>query len=201
MRDVALDWLVDINFDGVPGVPGVPAQFSATFHGTPRLKGGVPGVPAEAVEHLGTPLEHLPRSANILKIDKEHLGTPGTPKNNDVRDISAEFLAGIEYLKTGPRPPIDPRDDWAAIITQAEYLAVSGWAGRAIALGWSPLEVFGVSPRIGAYPEKYGLTIWLGKRRVACLDARSVVATINGERHMFTRFDATGNVLLWELGR
>ena len=145
MPNPALDWLADIQFDGVPGVPGVPSQFSAVDGGTPAVMVGVPGVPEAASEHLGTPAEHLISPNKSLNLKEEHLGTPGTP-NLSMEGLPRTIVDGLARLLIMRPPLITKPDVWPEIVADALKISEAGWATKALEAGWEALHLFGWEP-------------------------------------------------------
>jgi hypothetical protein len=93
---------------------------------------------------------------------------------------------------------------WLDAKADAARLAAGGWAANALALGWHPLELFGVGAKGSGDFE--GLAVWLTRRRPILLDERRAVALGSGRHFVFSRrtFDlsaAGGVVFLWEFGR
>ena len=162
MPNPALDWLADIQFDGVPGVPGVPSQFSAGLSGTPADATGVLGVPVAPPEHLGTPAEHLPVPTNILNLQREHLGTPGTPKfveGGGVTGLPPEITTGLDRLRSMRCPRITKPAVWPEIVADAVAIAQGGWAAQAIDMGWDALHLFGWEPSADPDTWDYSLAV------------------------------------------
>jgi hypothetical protein len=71
-----------------------------------------------------------------------------------------------------------------------------------LALGWSPLELWGCSPVRGGNPDHDGLAVWIDGRRAVLLNADCcMVETAPGSHSFFNRRQAGGAVFLWDIGR
>lgn len=119
-------------------------------------------------------------------------------------DSLAASLRALEYMPA-PRK-LENSEHWRAIVRDALVIAREGWAAKAIALGWSAGDLFGIGPR-GDW-DFAGLAVWLRGRTLVMLDRdRAIVAV--GERHAaFTRggmghgtHPTVTPVMLWEFGR
>ncbi|MBB4153257.1 hypothetical protein GGQ80_001145 [Sphingomonas jinjuensis] len=102
------------------------------------------------------------------------------------------------------RPPrIEKPSAWGVVIGDADYLAQSGWAAKALALGWPPHDLFGVGPESSDQFES--LAVWLSGRKVAAMGEWKARTTCGA---MFYR-DEYGRpktpkfppVFLWDWGR
>ena len=109
---------------------------------------------------------------------------------------------GLQRLRSMPAPRGVSPAVWAEVVADALSLARDGWAAKAIALGWSPLDLFGVVPDSLGDPADDGLAVWLGGRRlIALCGTYAVVKDDGGGRSYFNRRQAEGAVLLWRLGK
>ncbi|WP_298020750.1 hypothetical protein [uncultured Parasphingopyxis sp.] len=89
---------------------------------------------------------------------------------------------------------------WRQVVADALWLAGSGYAAQALALGWKPLHLFGAvdDPMSDARP---GLAVWLnGSRKLVLLDD-AALAPQGDIRRVFNVRPPAGAVLLWELGQ
>ena len=85
---------------------------------------------------------------------------------------------------------------WTDIVADARRLESDGWGATALALGWSALDLWGVSDR------REGLAVWLAGRPIVLLDAdTAVVIGERDRRHQYTRCrqGMPGAKLLWEI--
>lgn len=111
-----------------------------------------------------------------------------------------DLVAGVRRLKVMRPPRLLKPDAWPIAVADADLLLASGWAAKAIALGWTPLDLFGVVPDPHGDPAGDGLAVWLGGRRlIALCGTYAVVDDVGGGRSYFNRKQAGGAVLLWEL--
>lgn len=134
------------------------------------------------------------------------LDTPA-PQPRRYSDLPADIAAGLERLHRTPTARF--RGDtaaWARVVDDAHALALDGWAGKALALGWNAHDVFGIGKRDSL--DFAGLAVWLNGRAIVVLDAdRAMVRTVGGmacfERGGWGhgRDASEPPVLLWQFGR
>jgi hypothetical protein len=142
----------------------------------------------ECFEHFEQPLE--PRVPHYA---------PTTDGNGGSREW-AEGLARLDPAKT---PRDLPEQRWLTFIADCHRFIEGGWATRAVALGWRPLDLFGCD-RLRPYArvDRAGL-LWLlhGRKLVALARSTAVIETSTGARQTYNRSSAevTGVVLAWEL--
>jgi hypothetical protein len=122
----------------------------------------------------------------------------GTDKGDAPRKW-AEALARLDPAQ----PPADvPDGQWRRFIDDCEVFLDSGWAGRAAALGWVPLELFGCDrAKPFARVSRQGL-LWLlnGRPLLALTGDIAAIASSTGGRLIYYRRPAEpGQVLVWEL--
>ncbi|MCA1653676.1 MAG: hypothetical protein ABR588_05955 [Sphingomicrobium sp.] len=99
-------------------------------------------------------------------------------------------------------PRLRRPEAWPAVVSDALGLARYGWAAKALALGWSPFELFGAVPDATSDPAADGLAVWLAGRKLLAITADYAAADDgDGGRSYFNRREAHGAVLLWDLGR
>ena len=109
---------------------------------------------------------------------------------------------GLVALRTMPAPRLLHPDRWPLVVSDALSLAHDGWAAKALALGWSPLDLFGAVPDPAFDLAGDGLAVWLGGRRLIALCGTYAVVNIEGGgQSYFNRRQAEGAVLLWDLGK
>jgi hypothetical protein len=91
---------------------------------------------------------------------------------------------------------------WLQFIDDCGRFLDGGWAGRAAALGWTPLDLFGCDRnKPFARLDRQGL-LWLlnGCKLIALSEATAVIETPTGARLTFYRHRvASGAVLAWSL--
>lgn len=126
------------------------------------------------------------------------------------RAAIVEFAGGIPrewaegFARLDPdRPPGDvPPQRWQRFVDDIGRFLDSGFAEKAAALGWGPLDLFGCDrERPFARIDKAGL-LWLlnGDRPVALTADAVVIETRSGARQTYRRTPTEpGRVLAWEL--
>lgn len=153
-------------------------------------------------------LERLDARAAISAGAKPVKGAKGgfDPFEGDPRSLIPELPApcadGLRRLRSMPGPRLMGPDFWPLIVADAIGLAGEGWATKAIALGWTELDVFGAVPNPAGDPAGDGLAVWLEGRRLKVLcGTYAVVEDVGGGKSYFNRRESEGRVLFWELGR
>lgn len=117
---------------------------------------------------------------------------------NSETELPAELGQGLAKLRSGWSPNVIEYDIWREIVADALALRDAGWAAAALALGWSPLDLFGHSDR------RDGLAIWLRRRPILLIDAAfAMVDNGDGVRGGYYRCrdGMPGATLLWEIGQ
>ena len=110
--------------------------------------------------------------------------------------------AGLALLSKTPAPKAIGSELWSEIVKDALALASDGWAAQALALGWSPLDLFGAVTDPDGDPAGDGLAVKLEGRRVLALCATfATVADAGGGRTYLYRGHNDGARLLWALDR
>jgi hypothetical protein len=114
--------------------------------------------------------------------------------------VWAEALARLDPV----RPPCDiPPMRWLRFIYDCGRFIDDGWAARAEALGWGPLDLFGCNrDKPSARISQAGL-LWLleGRKLVALTADTAAIATQSGGKLTYYRRQLeTGGVLAWQLG-
>lgn len=132
---------------------------------------------------------------------------PAPPQPRRYSDLPPEIAEGLERLRRVPTGRF--RGDaavWARVVDDAHALALDGWAGKALALGWNAYDVFGIGKRDSL--DFAGLAVWLDGRTVVVLNADRAMVRDRGGMACFERGgwghgrDASAPpVLLWEFGR
>ena len=109
---------------------------------------------------------------------------------------------GLHALRTlGAPKRLAQGSAWSEVVADAERLARDGWARKALALGWHPLELFGCGRRNSG--EFESLAVWLAGGKVALIDGVSAIAMDGRTHRVFNRrrIDVAEVVFLWDLGR
>ncbi len=127
----------------------------------------------------------------------EHFGLPD------------DLAAALRRLETLPQPrKLERAANWRGVVADAMMIARDRWAAKAMALGWTAGDLFGIGPRDDW--DFQGLAVWLDGRRIVLLDDKqAVVAGDPGDyRSAFVRggmrhgtHPTIEPVMLWEFGR
>jgi len=120
-------------------------------------------------------------------------------------ELPTGVVEGVTSLPA-ERPRHVRAGQWRVIAEDARRLVHTGWAARAMALGWHELDLFGVSARGSEHFE--GLAIWLAGRRIILITTEYCVAAIPEGRAWYNRggfgtdLAAVSDVVtLWEFSR
>jgi hypothetical protein len=128
------------------------------------------------------------------------------PENFGLPD---DLTAALRRLETLPPPrKIERAANWRGVVADAMTLARDRWAAKAMALGWTAGDLFGVGARDDW--DFQGLAVWLDGRRVVMLDHRQAIAAGDppdgrsafmrgGMRHGM--HPTVARVMLWDFGR
>ena len=113
--------------------------------------------------------------------------------------LTASITDGLGVLAEAPAPRVRCHEAWPQVTADAQRLASEGWAGTALSLGWSELDLFGAATD----PEgEDGLAVKLNGRRVVALcRSFATVADPRGGRTFLYRGGTDNAQLLWALGR
>ena len=117
--------------------------------------------------------------------------------------VPREWAEGFARLDIAQRPCDVPLRRWRRFIDDCGRFLDSGWAARAAALGWGPLDLFGCDRcRPFARIDHAGL-LWLlnGDQLVALTSELAVIETSMGARQKYRRkrFKSVEIVLGWEV--
>jgi hypothetical protein len=150
--------------------------------------------------------------AKVAKVKPSVAATQQAPwaEAEDERSAIAEYDGGAPRVwaevlaRLNPaHPPADiPPMRWLRFIDDCGRFLDDGWAARAEALGWGPLELFGCD-RLKPFArlDRVGL-LWLiaGRKLLALTADTAVISTLSGGHLTFYRQKLeTGGVLAWEL--
>lgn len=124
----------------------------------------------------------------------------------DSPDVPAGLVAGLDRLRKMPFPRGAAPEAWSTVVADAHRLVREGWVTKALAIDWSPLDLFGIGPNDSW--EFSGLAVWLQARRLAHVDRYVAIATNGATRACFNR-GGIGHgkqpevepVFLWQFGR
>lgn len=126
---------------------------------------------------------------------------PFPRERNNGTSLPDDLVAGVARLKRMRAPRLLTPDAWPIAVSDASYLAGSGWAAKALALRWSPLNLFGAVTDAEGDPYGEGLAVWLAGRRVLAITATCATVEDGGDRHFYNRRAQVGAKLLWEIDR
>jgi len=120
-----------------------------------------------------------------------------------------DLAAALRRLVSMPPPrKLERPGNWRGVVADAMTLARDRWACKAMALGWTAADLFGVGSR-GDW-DFQGLAVWLDGRRIVMLDDRQVIVAASADRIRcaFVRGGmghgaqpAVPPVMLWDFGR
>lgn len=114
--------------------------------------------------------------------------------------LPVDMVVGLRRLATMPTPRLILPEGWPAAVADALMLTTDGWAAKALALGWSPLEVFGAVTDRNGYSGADGLAVWLGGRSVLAI-AETYASVGDGiGRAYFNHSTCLAETLLWDIG-
>ncbi len=119
----------------------------------------------------------------------------------NIEGLTGELSSGLNRLATMRTPRLIRPETWPAVVADALALARDGWASKALALGWSPLDLFGAVTERDGYDDADGLAVWLGGRPVLAICATYASVGDGTGRAYFNRCNRLGTTLLWEIGR
>jgi len=118
---------------------------------------------------------------------------------SQVAPLLTDVREGVAILGQ-MKPPRDVRTErWPQVIADAQGLARDGWAAKALALGWSGLDLFGAVTNAAGDPYSDGLAVWLNGRKLLAISATSATVEDGAGRAYYTRREQVGAKLLWEL--
>ena len=139
-------------------------------------------------------------SVSSVSSDNGEESRPNGP--NGANGAPAAIIAGLQRLRAMRCPVGADKVVWRRVSKDALRLLDEGWAAKAMALGWSDLDLFGAVPDPAGDPYSDGLAIWMKGRPLLALTAEYAVADDdNGGRSYFNRMVRSGACLLWDLKR
>jgi hypothetical protein len=120
-----------------------------------------------------------------------------------------DLASALRRLETSPPPrKLERAANWRGVVVDAMTIARDRWAAKAMALGWTAGDLFGIGPR-GDW-DFQGLAVWLEGRRIVMLEDKRVIAVgaSGGSRSSFDRAGMRHGthpkiepVMLWDFGR
>jgi hypothetical protein len=120
-----------------------------------------------------------------------------------------DLAAALRRLEMMPAPrKLQQSANWRGVIADAMVLARDRWAAKAMALGWSVSDLFGVGAKTDW--DFQGLAVWLDGRRIIMLDEKQAIVAGNpgDHRSAFIRGGMRHGTdpvvepaMLWEFGR
>lgn len=127
------------------------------------------------------------------------VGNLATHISPDKCAMPPEIDAGLLWLDRQPAPEITRPQVWPVIVADALMLAQQGWAGKALALGWHPLELFGCCADREGDDYLLGLAGWLDGRELDEVHDAGAIAIDRDQRAYFNRKRSIdGAIYLWE---
>ena len=164
-------------------------------YGTCHLFLSAAGEPAAARLSGDLTAERQRPGPELVALSDEGFGLPNA------------LAASLRALESMPAPQhVERVDHWPDIVTDALSIARTGWAAKAMALGWSAGDLFGIGPRDDW--QFSGLAVWLRGRTIMLLDQRSAIVADGQQRAAFNRggmghgtHPSVAPVMLWEFGR
>ncbi len=140
-------------------------------------------------------------------VARRHEQDAPSPAAVESFDLPADLAASLRALEFMPAPRrVEQPENWREIVRDALVIARSGWAAKAIALGWSASDLFGIGPRDDW--EFSGLAVWLRGRAIVVLDGQCAIVADGDRRAAFNRggmghgtHPTITPVMLWEFGQ
>ena len=122
------------------------------------------------------------------------IGTNGTASLS----LPLPIARGLAALPTMACPRDLNSTRWPIAVADAAKLGGDGWAAKAIALGWTDLDLFGVVAARDGDPDADGLAVKLaGRRLLAMCGTFATVDPGGGGRLYMHRGNNAGARLLW----
>jgi len=123
-----------------------------------------------------------------------------------------DLASALRHLETMPAPrKLDRATNWSGVVADTMTIARDRWAAKAMALGWTPGDLFGIGLRDDW--DFQGLAVWLDGRRIIMLDGNQAIVAggpsdLGNYRSAFIRggmrhgtHPAVTPVMLWEFGQ
>ncbi|TCP36536.1 hypothetical protein [Sphingomonas sp. BK235] len=130
------------------------------------------------------------------------------PPEPETYGLAPDLIRSLRELDQSPPPRrLEDARQWRPVVRDALRIVREGWAARALTLGWSHHDLFGIGP-VDDW-EFSGLAVWLNGRPLLSLD--DATASAGGESRFGSIFIRGGMghgthptvtpVLLWEFAR
>lgn len=133
--------------------------------------------------------------------NRDNSPTFGANVPNVPASLPLSVVQGLNRLRRMAAPRVRNPDRWPLVTSDALSLARDGWGAKALALGWTDLDLFGAVPDPHGDPAGDGLVVWLAGRKLLALCASFAVADDGGGgRSYFNRREGEGAVVMWSLG-
>jgi hypothetical protein len=188
------------------------------FGAEKRNRGGGPAKPAKPAKVIEPAAEQTASFATLASFAgapaENHTAVPRVEPWSDAQDERAAIIEhdggapqswaeALARLDPAAPPANVPPRRWLAFLDDCGRFLDAGWAVRAAALGWGPLDLFGCDrERPFARIDHMGL-LWLinGGKLIELRRDRAAIETAAGARQCFRRRPAeVGRVVLaWEL--
>jgi hypothetical protein len=134
---------------------------------------------------------------------------PAEPAPIENFGLPDDLAAALRRLEALPPPQkLDRAANWRGVVADVMTIARDRWAAKAMALGWTAGDLFGIGPRDDW--DFQGLAVWLDGRRIVMLDDKQAIVAgdLRDERSAFVRggmrhgtHPTVTPVMLWEFGR
>lgn len=118
-----------------------------------------------------------------------------------VGELSVDLAAGLQRLRSMSTPRAVRPEVWTRVVRDACGLVDAGWAAKALALGWSELDLLGAVTDAEGDPLSDGLAVWLAGRKLLAIEATLAVVRDGNGWSYYHRREQAGATLLWNLGR
>ena len=138
--------------------------------------------------------------ARLAKVGGVCPGLSQLQQLSQLAPVPEPIRAGIAKLRIMKAPRAVRADCWPRVVTDAVGLMESGWAARALAKGWGPLQLFGAVTDPDGDLCSDGLAVWLAGRKITALLDGCIAVEDGAGRAYFNRHEQIGARLLWELG-
>jgi hypothetical protein len=161
-------------------------------------------ISAKSVDRWGTVRFHAKISDAISADSANRDGVENAPIVEHDGGAPRAWCEGFARLDRLHSPADVPPRRWQTFLDDCAKFLNSGWAQKAMALDWGPLDLFGCDrTRPLARVDKAGL-VWLlnGDRLVALTENSATIETRTGNLQTYRRKPIEpGRVLAWEIAR